>query len=631
MKLSEIKSPAEIKKLSISELEELAKEIRQVIISTVAKTGGHLAPNLGVVELTLALHYVFDSPRDKIIFDVGHQCYAHKLLTGRYNRFHTLRRFGGISGYPQREESEHDIFNTGHASTAISAALGIACARDLKKEKFHVIAVVGDGAMTGGLAYEALNNAGHLRKDLIVVLNDNEMSISRNVGGIASYLNRIITDRRYNLLQQRLTTFTEKIPIIGSKMIFLKRGIEKFIKGLFTSGVFFEELGFRYFGPVDGHNLATLIDIFSKVKEFSGPVLIHVVTKKGKGYPPAELNPEKWHGTAPFPIDNHDMMAEEIITYSDIFGETIVKLAKEDKRIIAITAAMAPGTGLKKFAQTFPERFFDVGIAEEHAVTFAAGLACEGFKPVVAIYSTFLQRAYDQIVHDVCLQNLPVIFAIDRAGIVAGDGYTHQGVLDLSYLRSIPNMTILAPKDEFELEQMLAFAINYNGPIAIRYPRDKIYGVKPPTSPSPIKKGKAEILRSGKDLAILAVGSMVYPSLEAAELLEKENISATVVNMRFVKPLDEELIINLATQMQLIVTVEENVFSGGFGAGVLECLTQHKISDTNILLIGIPDTFPEHGDRYLLLEKFGLTAPAIYKKIFAYLQEKNVVHKFNDY
>lgn len=619
--LSEIQSPQEIKSFTLPELQNLAEQLREKIISSVAETGGHLASSLGTVELAVALHYVFDTPNDQIIWDVGHQAYAHKLLTGRYAKFNTLRQFGGICGFPHRDESIYDVMTTGHASTSISAALGIACARDARQENYAVIAVIGDGGMTGGMAFEALNNAGHLKRDMMVILNDNEMSISPNVGGIAAYLNRIITDHHYNVAQQKLTEFMKRIPTVGAPMVFLKKRLEEFVKGLVSKGVIFEELGFRFVGPVDGNNLQLLIDTFKKIKAFKGPILIHIVTKKGKGYAPAEQNPVVWHGAPAFNVDTGEFDADGYITYTDVFADTITALAKENPNLVTITAAMAPGTGLKKFAQVYPDRFYDVGIAEQHAVTFAAGLALKGLRPVVAIYSTFLQRAYDQVIHDVGIQNLPVIFAVDRAGVVGGDGMTHQGIFDLSYLRMIPNMTVMVPKDEQELRVMLATAVAYTkGPISIRYPRDKITERSQKAevrsqNDELLPIGKAEILHQGKDIALLAVGTMVYPSLAAAEELEKEGISATVVNMRFVKPLDEELILQLALSISTFVTVEENVLQGGFGSAVAECFNRNHIQGIKLITLGLPDEFPPHGARSILLQKYGLTASGIKQTI----------------
>jgi 1-deoxy-D-xylulose-5-phosphate synthase len=619
--LSEIQSPQDIKSFTLPDLESLTQQVRDKIINTVAETGGHLASSLGTVELTIALHYVFNAPKDQIVWDVGHQAYTHKLLTGRYNNFTTLRQYGGLCGFPHREESEYDVMTTGHASASISAALGIACARDTMKETYAVIAIIGDGGMTGGMAYEALNNAGHLKKDLIVILNDNEMSISPNVGGISAYLNRIITDHHYNVAQKKVTEFMKKIPTFGDTMIFLKKRLEEFVKGLISKGVLFEELGFRFVGPVDGNNLPVLIDTFKKIKEFKGPILIHIVTKKGKGYAPAEKNPVVWHGTPSFDVDTGEFNEDGFKSYTDVFADTITELAKENLNIVAITAAMASGTGLKKFALAYPDRFYDVGIAEQHAVTFAAGLAVKGLRPVVALYSTFLQRAFDQLIHDVGIQNSPIIFAIDRAGLVGGDGMTHQGIFDISFMRMIPNMTIMAPKDALELQQMLVTAISHtSGPIAVRYPRDKvsqteINSVVPNTKLDLLPIGKAEILRPGKDIAILAIGTMVSPSLAAAAELEKADINAMVVNMRFVKPIDQVLIQQLANSFSTLVTVEENVLQGGFGSAVAEGLEQIQSHGVKLISIGIPDEFPPHGARSILLKKYGLTADGIAQTI----------------
>jgi 1-deoxy-D-xylulose-5-phosphate synthase len=628
--LSEIKSPLDIKPFTLPELELLIQQIREKIISTVAKTGGHLASSLGTVELTVALHYVFNAPKDQIVWDVGHQAYTHKLLTGRYNKFTTLRQYGGLCGFPHREESEYDVMTTGHASASISAALGIACARDAMNENYAVIAIIGDGGMTGGMAYEALNNAGHLKKNIIVILNDNEMSISPNVGGISAYLNRIITDHHYNVAQKKVTEFMKKIPTFGDTMVFLKRRLEEFVKGLISKGVLFEELGLRFVGPVDGHNLPILIDTFKKIKEFKGPILIHIVTKKGKGYAPAEKNPVVWHGTPSFVIDTGEFEEDGFKSYTDVFADTITELAKENQNIVAITAAMASGTGLKKFALAYPDRFYDVGIAEQHAVTFAAGLAVKGLRPVVALYSTFLQRAFDQLIHDVGIQNSPIIFAIDRAGLVGGDGMTHQGIFDLSFMRMIPKMTIMVPKDEQELKNMIATAISYiDGPIAIRYPRDKVNGINVKNEVQHLKVemlpiGKAEILRQGKDIAILAIGTMVYPSLAAAEGLEKSGINAMVVNMRFVKPIDQTLIRELSKSVSTLVTVEENILQGGFGSAVAECLEQLQVYGIKLIPIGIPDEFPPHGARSILLKKYGLTADGIQQTILqTYIKNKH--------
>ncbi len=623
--LDSIDSPQDLKMLSISKLKKLAEEIREEIIWTVSRTGGHLASNLGVVELTIALHFVMNSPRDKIIWDVGHQGYAHKLLTGRRDRFHTLRQYGGISGFLRREESEHDIFNAGHASTSIAAALGIAKARDLRGENHSVIAVIGDGALTAGMALEALNQAGHLGHKLMVILNDNEMSISKNVGALSAYVHKLRLNPLYRSLEKDTKLLVKKIPGVGDMLDELAKRTKDGLKHILVDGVLFEEFGFIYIGLLDGHDLELLINVISAAKDLDDPVFLHVVTKKGQGYKPACENPTKFHSAKPFDISKGVTLADKdsSMTYSEIFGETIVELARTDEKIVGITAAMPDGTKLKKFSQVFPSRFFDVGIAEQTAVTMGAGLATQGFRPVVAIYSTFLQRAYDQIAHDVCLQNLPVIFAIDRAGLVGDDGPTHHGVFDFTYLRHLPNIVVMAAKDGNELRNMLATAIEYEGPIAVRYPKGKggpVHWEEPFRS---IPIGQAEILREGEDLAILAIGAMVYPSLEAAEILaDRWDIEATVVNSRFVKPLDEDLIKDLAKKVGKIVTVEENNLPGGFGSAVLELLSLEGMADKLIKRIGLPDKFIEHGDKEILYEKCGLTAPGIAQGIISALGRK---------
>lgn len=622
--LSKINNPSDLKKIKLNQLPQLSGELRDFIIKNVSKTGGHLASNLGVMELTLALHYVFNSPKDKIIWDVGHQCYTHKILTGRKDKFHTLRQHCGISGFPQRAESEHDVFGTGHASTSLSAALGFACARDFKKEKHKVIAVIGDGALTGGMAFEALNQAGALRRDLIVVLNDNKMSISKNVGALSSYLNRLVSDPRYNQLRAQARKFLSKWPM-GREAVKAVRRIESTIHAALGPSLLFEELGFKYIGPLDGHNINELITTFKNIREIGGPILVHVVTKKGKGCSYAEHDATKYHGITPFNIVNGEKIEKKPkqITYSEVFANTLIKLAKNDDKLVAITAAMPDGTGLVKFAKVFPERFFDVGICEQHAVTFAAGLAASGFKPVCAIYSTFLQRAYDQIIHDVALQKLPVIFAIDRGGIVGDDGPTHHGVFDISYLRYIPNMIVAAPKDENELQNLLKTACDYKlGPIAIRYPRGVGEGVELEDFKK-IEIGKAEVLQEGKDLAIIAFGSMVYPALRVAKLLLEQGISAKVINARFVKPLDRQIILEAASCGK-ILTVEENSLSGGFGSAVLECLEQEKIKNLKIKRLGIPDEFIPHGDVKILKNNLGLDEKGIFKAAEELLVPENI-------
>jgi 1-deoxy-D-xylulose-5-phosphate synthase len=615
--LDEINGPQDLKALQRSELPELAKEIRNVIIDTVSRTGGHLAPSLGVVELAIALHYVFDPPKDKIIWDVGHQAYAHKLLTGRRERFHTLRQHGGLSGFTRMSESPYDSFSTGHASTSISASLGIACGKCLKKDTGKVIAVIGDGSMTGGLAYEGLNQAGDLRKDLIVVLNDNEMSITRNVGVLSSFLSRKLSAKHFVALREELKEFLRSLPKFGSDVYNLAKRTEESFKAFITPGMLFEAFNFNYFGPIKGHRLDHLIDTLENVKEMHTPVLFHVTTKKGKGYPPAERDPSYFHGVGCFEIKTGNGIAskEKAPTYTEVFGKTLIELAREDETIVAVTAAMPEGTGLKAFSEAFPERSFDVGIAEQHAVTFAAGMATEGFRPVVAIYSTFLQRAYDQLLHDVCLEAHPVVFALDRGGIVGEDGPTHHGLFDLSYLRSLPNMVVMAPKDENELRHMLKTALDHPGPVALRYPRGCGVGVPLEDEVRPLRIGKAEVLTTGTDVVILGIGVTVMVAIEVKQLLEDEHISVTVVNSRFVKPLDRELIASLARKIPCVVTVEENVIQGGFGSAVLECLSDEGITGNRILRLGIGDTFVEHGSQKILRAKYGLDAAGIAKAV----------------
>ena len=615
--LDKINSPEDLKRIKRSELPELAKEIRQVIIETVSRTGGHLAPSLGVVELTIALLYVFDPPKDKIIWDVGHQAYAYKLLTGRRDRFHTLRQHGGLSGFTRMSESPYDAFSTGHASTSISAGLGIAFGRCLKKEAGKIIAVIGDGSMTGGLAYEGLNQTGDLQKGLIVVLNDNEMSIGRNVGVLSSFLSRKLSAKHFVALREDIKGFLKSLPKVGDDVYNWAKRTEESFKAFVTPGMLFEAFNFNYFGPIKGHRLDHLIDTLQNVKEMHKPVLFHVTTTKGKGYPPAERNPSYFHGVGSFEIETGNGVSakEKPPSYTEVFGKTLMELAGKDERIVAVTAAMPEGTGLKAFSEAFPERFVDVGIAEQHAITFAAGLATEGLRPVVAIYSTFLQRAYDQILHDVCLEAHPVVFAMDRGGIVGEDGPTHHGLFDFSYLRSLPNMVVMAPKDENELRHMLGTAVNHPGPIAFRYPRGCGVGVPLDDEIQALPIGKGEVLTMGADVAILAVGVTVTAALEAAKQLKDESISATVVNCRFVKPLDVELITRLATEIPFMVTVEENVLPGGFGSAVVECLMDAGIIDSRVVRLGIPDTYVEHGSQKILRSKYGVDTPAIVKAV----------------
>ncbi len=609
MILDRVNTPEDVKKLSEEELKQLAEELRQFIISVVEKTGGHLASSLGVVELTLALLKVFSPPKDEIVWDVGHQSYPYKILTGRKDRFHTLRQFGGISGFPSIKESPYDAFGTGHSSTSISAALGIKVGKRLKGEEGHVIAVIGDGALTAGEAYEGLNNAGQLKEDLIVILNDNEMSISKNIGAISNYLTKLTTGENLRKAKERLEEVTKRI--FGEKVYKgLKRVEDLIVKGLFPPGMLFEELGFRYIGPIDGHDIPTLITTLQNVSKMKGPTLVHVLTKKGKGYKPAEERPDKFHGVSPKKAKAEE---KKVPTYTEIFSKTLIEIAEKDERVIGITAAMPSGTGLDRFKERFPERYFDVGIAEQHAVTFAAGLARKGLKPVVAIYSTFLQRAYDQIIHDVALQELPVVFAIDRAGLVGEDGATHHGLFDLSYLRAVPNMVVAAPKDEEELRHLLYTAIKSNKPFAVRYPRGKGYGVpiREPLKEIPI--GSWEVLKEGRDAVILATGWPVYQALRAAEKLEEEGFSVSVVNARFVKPLDEELLRKLSSRFDLTFTVEENTVKGGFGSAVNEFLA--SAYGGTVINVGIPDRFIEHGSQNQLREQAGITEEQLYRRI----------------
>jgi 1-deoxy-D-xylulose-5-phosphate synthase len=622
MYLEQIESPADVKILSTADLKTLADEMREVIIERVSINGGHLASNLGVIELTIALHYVFKSPEDKIIWDVGHQTYPHKLLTGRFKRFPTIRKFRGISGFPKRDESEHDIFGTGHSSTSISAALGILEGRDKRIADHKVIAVIGDGALCGGLAFEGLNNAGHLNKDLIVVLNDNEMSISPNVGALHAYLNRILTGELYQKFKRDTKYFLESIPKLGGTAAKIAQKTEEMLKMLFLPGIIFEELGFNYIGPIDGHNIEVLIGTLKRIKTATGPTLVHVITKKGKGYEFSEKNPALFHGIGPFEPDTGSPIKGNKKTYSEVFGEALTDLAGRDYRIVAITAAMKEGTGLERFAERFPERFYDVGIAEQHAVTFAAGLATQGVKPVVAVYSTFLQRAYDQIVHDVCLQNLHVVFAIDRAGIVGEDGPTHHGVFDISFLRHIPNMVVMEPKDERELQMMLELALEHEGPVTIRYPRGKVQAIETHTEKAmPFKIGEAEVVKEGKDVAIIALGNTVYTALSAALKLEKEGVSTMVVNARFAKPLDSHLIAAVASMVPRIITIEENALQGGFGSAVIEYLNELEMPHVRIRRIGIPDIFIEQGKQTELRKKYGLDEEGIYQAVLSISKE----------
>jgi len=612
MILDTINNPEDLRKVPPEELPALAAELREEIIDVVSRTGGHLASSLGVVELTIALHYAFDTPRDRIVWDVGHQAYAHKLLTGRRARFPTLRQFGGMSGFPKREESPYDHFDVGHASTSISAALGMAAARDVKGEDYRVIAVIGDGSISAGLAFEGLNQTGHLKKNLMVILNDNEMSISPNVGALSSYLNKLMTGQFYTKLRQEAKNFLQGIPRVGESMFNLAKKAEDSLKGLVVPGMLFDELGVQYVGPIDGHRIDHLLETFHNLRNFPWPVLVHVVTKKGKGCEFAECDPSQYHGTPPFERASGKVTQKaSVLSYTDVFGQTMLRLAGDNDKIIAISAAMSDGTGLDKFAEQFPARFFDVGIAESHGITFACGLAVDGMHPVAAIYSTFMQRAYDQVVHDLCLQNLPVTLALDRAGIVGEDGPTHHGLFDIAYLRHVPNMVIMAPKDENELQHMIKTAVEYKGPTAVRYPRGAGFGVPMDQQLKILEIGKAELLKDGSDLVIIAIGNLVHPSIEAAERLTADGISASVVNARFAKPLDEELILQLAKKTGRVMTVEEHALQGGFGSAVLECLDSGRVT-AKTLRIGLPDKFIEHGSQKILRQKYGLDADGIY-------------------
>ena len=623
--LEKIENPQQLKNLSLQQLEKLALELRSFIIENVAQTGGHLAPSLGVVDLTVALHRVFDCPNDKIVWDVGHQAYAHKILTGRRDQFHTLRQKGGITGFPHLAESPYDSFGVGHSSTSISAALGMAIARDLNREKHHVLAVIGDGALTGGEAFEALNHAGDLGKNLIVILNDNEMSIDPNVGALSEYLSKMRTAPQYNRAKKDFGGLLKSIPHIGDTVLKTAEHIKDSVRFFLVPGGLFEEMGFTYIGPIDGHNIELLLEVLEQAKLMDGPLLIHVRTKKGKGYLPAEIEPDKFHGIGKFNMTTGAVIKKTGMppTYTDVFGQALLDLADQNDDIVAITAAMPSGTGLKRFSKVFPKRFFDVGIAEQHAMTLAAGLAAAGKQPVIVLYSTFAQRAYDQMLHDVCLQNLPVVLCLDRAGMVGEDGPTHHGVFDISYLRSMPNLTIMAPKDENELRQMMGTAFSLKHPVAIRYPRGSARGVPIESSFEKLAEGKAELLQSGGKVAFFALGTMVETAQKAAGILKQEGIETTVVNARFAKPLDEAMLRDLTEQMDLIITMEENVLAGGFGSAVLEFLNRENLTNVQIQCIGIPDTFVEQGSRGELLQAYKLTEKDAAGVARTFLQDKN--------
>ena len=620
--LKKINYPRDLKKLKKEELDKICEEIRELIIQTVAKNGGHLAPNLGVVELTIGMHLALDCPKDKIVFDVGHQCYVHKIITGRKDLFSTIRQYGGLSGFPKKAESSYDCFDTGHASNSISAALGMAKARDITGSNETVCAVIGDGSLTGGMAYEALNQAGHLKSNIIVVLNDNDMSIAKNVGAMSAYLNKIRLDPTYNKIKDEIVERVRRLPAVGKMVYNVGEHLKDQLKNVFIPNNIFEELGFKYIGPVDGHNIEEVYDNIKLAKKADEPVLVHVHTKKGHGYKPAVDEADKFHGTSPFIVNTGKVKKERKPSYTSVFGDTLVKLAIKNPKIVAITAAMVDGTGLSRFAGEFPQRFFDVGIAEQHAVTFAAGLASQGLLPVVAVYSTFLQRSLDQIIQDVTLQDLKVIFALDRAGLVGEDGPTHHGSFDLTYLRMIPNLTIMAPKDENELQHMLFTATKAKGSVAIRYPKDDVKGVKLDSRFRKIPIGEAEVIKQGKDIAILAVGRMVDIANKTAKTLREMSYDPTVINARFVKPIDDKIVRDLTLTHKLIVTIEENTGVGGFGSAVLESLANQGLQ-AKTLHFALPDDFVGSGDVSLLLSDANLDAKNISEKIVKRMNSKS--------
>ena len=611
--LDNINEPKDLEKLNYDQKDELAKELRDYVIKVVSETGGHLASNLGVVELTIALHSVFDGKKDKIIWDVGHQTYIHKILTGRKEKMNTLRQLNGISGFPKTNESEYDSFNTGHSSTSISVAMGMARARDIMKEDYSVVAVIGDGALTGGMALEALNDAGSSNKDIIVILNDNEMSISKNVGGLSRFLGYMRRKRFYTQSNKKIKKIVRKIPKIGEKLIHLTRRVKYGIKQLFISNMFFENIGFTYLGPMEGHDIEKIESMLKMAKKIGGPVLIHLVTKKGKGYKPAEDDPERFHGTSSFDIQTGNPKKQKEIDYSKVFSEKIVELAKKDERIVAVTAAMASGTGLKEFKKEFPERFFDVGIAEQHALGMCAGLAKSGLKPIISLYSSFYQRGYDQVIHDIAIQKLPVVMCVDRAGIVGNDGETHQGQFDMAFFQIVPNITIMAPKDFEELKQMLEYAFKLNKPVVIRYPRGGEGNTKF-IMHSQIAEGKAEVIKYGNDVSIIGIGKMVEKAKEVAELLKIDNIDAEVVNVRFLKPIDEKQIIESINKTKKVVTIEDGTIVGGLYSKICEIANKYNINK-HILGFAYPDEFIRHGSVVELEKLYGLDSSNIYKKV----------------
>lgn len=618
--LSEINSPADLRQLRVDDLQEVADEVRSFIIDTCSRVGGHTGASLGAVELAVAMHFVFDTPNDRLVWDVGHQAYAHKILTGRRDQLHTIKQDGGLSGFLRRDESEYDTFGAGHASTSLSAALGMAVARDKKNEDFHVCALIGDSSLAGGMAMEAINQAGHLKSRLIVILNDNEMSIAPAVGALSGYLNRIKGAQSYQYLKEEIGDALESVPHFGERLRRAAKSVKDAIAAAVLPGALVNELGFKYIGPIDGHNVPMMVRALEEAKKIDdGPVIVHALTTKGKGFPNPEKNYYAYHATGPFdPKTGLPYKSSKVAppTYTQVFGETMCELMAADERIITLTAAMPDGTGVDKVLEKFPDRSFDVGIAEQHAVTFCAGMACEGMKPVAAIYSTFLQRAFDQVIHDVCLQDLNVTLAMDRAGIVGADGPTHHGLLDIAYLRGYPNIVLMAPKDEAEMRDMMLTAIEHKGPAALRYPRGNGHGVDISAPPKPLEIGKGEVIRQGGDVAIIAYGSMVYPAVEAAEQLVKEGIDATVVNARFVKPLDAELILRIARESSLIVTVEEAYLAGGFGSAVMELLEENGLQDkVKVVRMGVADEIITHGDPKRLLAQYGLNADGISAKI----------------
>ncbi|MGN1310760.1 MAG: 1-deoxy-D-xylulose-5-phosphate synthase [Clostridia bacterium] len=615
--LEKINEPKDLKKLSIEEKEELAKEIRKELLNIVSKNGGHLASNLGVVELTIALHTIFNTPKDKIIWDVGHQSYVHKMLTGRKEQMDSLRKYKGLAGFPKTCESEYDVFNTGHSSTSISVGTGIARARDLLKEDYNVIAVIGDGSLTGGMAEEALNDAGASKTKLIVILNDNEMSISKNVGGIPTFLSKLRTRKFYTKANSRIKKYTLKIPKVGAKIVDLVQRGKKTIKQIFIPNMYFEDIGFTYLGPVDGHNIEKLEGILKIAKEVKGPVLVHVITKKGKGYKIAEENPDKFHGISPFNIKTGEKLGTPQKDYSKVFGDKLVEMAAKDEKIVAVTAAMKDGTGLKEFAGKFPDRFFDVGIAEQHAVGLVAGMAKAGLKPVLPLYSSFLQRAYDQLVHDVALQNIPVTICIDRAGIVGNDGETHHGIFDMSFSSAIPNLTIMAPKNFKELEEMIEFGINFNGPVLIRYPRGGEGKNVVEKREEKIELGKAELLKEGKDISIIAIGKMVDRAIEVSNMLKEKNIDAEIINVRFLKPLDKEKILKSIEKTKKVVTIEDGLLNGGLYTNILDLVNRSNLENVKIMPFGYDDCFVTHGSVYELEKEKGMNADSIVEKIIS--------------